>query len=507
MTEPLLRVRNLTKSYDGIAALKDVSLDVYPGEILALVGENGAGKSTLAKIVSGVTTADSGTVELAGAKVDFHSTGEAQRAGVAIVLQEFNLIPHLTIAENIFLTHRKAYKGGFWVDYGAMWARTEELLARLQLDVHLDPRTKVMDLSVAEQQIVEIVKAVAVDARLLILDEPTATLSRQEVAKLFDLVRRLQSQGVTLMFVSHKLEEIFQLATRVVVLRDGSKVRETPTAQLTEKGLIASMVGRDMGDLYTVRHRREPGEPVLEVRHLGRGDRVRDCSLVLRQGEVVGISGLVGAGRTELVRAIFGADKPDRGQVVVHGRTGWMRSPLAAIRHGIGMIPEDRKAHGLLVNLPVYQNVTLAYLTVKNGFWIHRGREEALVAAKVRELDIKVPGLRNPVGSLSGGNQQKAVIAKWLLTEPDIIVMDEPTRGIDIGAKFELYHLIDRLASEGRAILLVSSELPEILALSDRILVMNQGGIVKELGHAEATEEIIMSCSTHMENGATPAAH
>jgi ABC-type sugar transport system ATPase subunit len=292
----------------------------------------------------------------------------------------------------------------------------------------------------------------------------------------------------------------------VVVLRDGSKVCETPTAQLTEKDLIASMVGRDMGDLYTVRHRREPGEPVLEVRHLCRGNRVHDCSLTLRRGEVVGLSGLVGAGRTELVRAIFGADRPDRGQVEVHGRVGWMRSPRSAIRRGVGMIPEDRKAHGLLINLPVYQNITLAHLSVKSGFWIHKGREEALVSAMVKELDIRIPGLRNPVGSLSGGNQQKAVIAKWLLTRPDIIIMDEPTRGIDIGAKFELYHLIDRLAGEGRAILLVSSELPEILALSDRILVMNQGEIVKELGHAEATEEIIMAYSTHLENGAATAA-
>ena len=505
MTDPLLRVQDLTKSYDGIAALKGVSLEVYPGEILALVGENGAGKSTLAKIVAGVIEADAGAVDLAGTRVAFHGTAEAQRAGVAIVLQEFNLIPHLSIAENIFLTHKSAYKGGFWVDYAGMWARTEELLARLQLDVHLDPGAKVMDLSVAEQQIVEIVKAVAVNARLLILDEPTATLSRPEVGKLFDLVRRLQSQGVTLMFVSHKLEEIFELATRVVVLRDGSKVRESPTAQLTEKELIASMVGRDMGDLFTVRHRRPPGEPVLEVRRLSRGNRVFDCSLTLRRGEVLGLSGLVGAGRTELVRAIFGADRPDRGEVVVRGRVGWMRSPLAAIRRGMGMIPEDRKAHGLLVNLPVYQNITRAYLCLKNGFWIRRSREEALVEAKVRELEIKVPGLRMAAGSLSGGNQQKAVIAKWLLTEPDIIVMDEPTRGIDIGAKFELYHLIDRLAQDGRAILLVSSELPEILALSDRILVMNQGEIVKELDHAEATEELIMSYSTHMENGA-PAA-
>jgi len=498
MSEALLTVRDLEKSYDGIFALKGVSLEVQRGEILALVGENGAGKSTLAKIIAGVTRANAGTLELDGRQVSFHGTAQAQSAGIAIVLQEFNLIPHLTIAENIFLTHESAYKAGFWQDNATMLAKTVELFDRLELDVHLDPRAKVMDLSVAEQQIVEIMKALVVDARLLILDEPTATLSKQEVAKLFTLMRRLRDRGMTLVFVSHKLEEIFEIATRVVVLRDGLKVREALTAALSEKELIASMVGRDMGDLYSVRHRQEPGEPILEVRGLCRGNRVTDCSLTLRKGEVVGISGLVGAGRTELVRAIFGADRPSSGQVVLRGRSGWIKSPLEAIRRGIGMIPEDRKAHGLLVNLPVYQNITLAYLAVKGAFWIRRGREEAMVQTRIDELQIKVPALRSPAGALSGGNQQKVVIAKWLMTEPDIIFMDEPTRGIDIGAKFELYHLIDQLAANGKTILLVSSELPEILALSDRILVMNQGRIVKAFSHDEATEELIMASSAHV---------
>jgi ABC-type sugar transport system ATPase subunit len=499
MSDALLRVRDLEKNYDGIYALKGVSLEVFPGEILALVGENGAGKSTLAKIIAGVIRADAGTLEWDGRPVSFHGTLEAQRSGVAIVLQEFNLIPHLTIAENIFLTHPDAYKAGFWVDRATMLARTEELFDRLHLDVRLDPRTKVMDLSVAEQQIVEIMKALVVDARLLILDEPTASLSRQEVTKLLALMRRLRDAGMTLVFVSHKLEEIFEVATRVVVLRDGCKVRESPIGELTERELVASMVGRDMGDLYSVRNRHEPGEPILEVRNLCRGNRVFDCSLTIRKGEVVGISGLVGAGRTELVRAIFGADQPSSGQIVLKGRGGWLRSPLDAIRRGIGMIPEDRKAHGLLINLPIYQNITLAYLAARGPFWIGKHREEDLVRGEIDELQIKVPGLRNPVGALSGGNQQKVVIAKWLLTEPDLIFMDEPTRGIDIGAKFELYHLIDRLAAKGKTILLVSSELPEILALSDRILVMNQGRLVKEFSHAEATEELVMSYSAHVE--------
>lgn len=503
MSDTLLSVRDVRKSYHGIEALKGVSLEVFAGEIVAVVGENGAGKSTLAKIVAGVTTANSGSIEFRGKRVAFHSTAEAQAAGVAIVLQEFNLIPHLTIAENIFLTHRDAYKSGLWVDKNYMRAKTVELFDRLGLDLHIDPSTKVMNLSVAEQQLVEIIKAVAVDARLLILDEPSATLSRKEVCKLFALMRRLQEQGVTLLFVSHRLEEIFEISTRIVVLRDGSKVRESPTADITEKELISSMVGREMGDFYAIRNRHELGEPILEVDHISRGKRVLDCSFSVRKGEVLGISGLVGAGRTELIRAVFGADKPDSGKVTIKGKVGWLKSPLDAIRQGIGMVPEDRKAHGLLVHLPIYQNVSLAHLASKGHFWIRKRREEEQVAREIKDLQIKVPGIRYSAGSLSGGNQQKVVIAKWLLTNPDIIFMDEPTRGIDIGAKFELYHLIDKLAAEGKTIILVSSELPEILALSDRILVMNQGRIVKELGHAEATEELIMSYSARVDSCAS----
>ena len=498
MSESLISAREITKSYHGIKALKGVSLDIFPGEILALVGENGAGKSTLAKAISGVVAPDSGVIEFQGKRVSFRGTAEAQSAGIAIVLQEFNLIPHLSIAENIFLTRRDAYKSGIWVDKEFLRERTMGLFDRLDLDLHLDPFAKIMDLSIAEQQLVEIVKAIAVDAKLLILDEPSATLSRQEVCKLFHLMRKLQAQGVTLAFVSHRLEEIFEISSRIVVLRDGNKVREAITAGITEKELVSAMVGRDMGDFYSIRNRHELGEPILEVRNLSRGKRVIDCSFTAREGEVVGISGLVGAGRTELIRAIFGADRPDEGKVIIKGKAGWLSSPLDAIRNRVGMVPEDRKRHGLLVNLPVYQNISLALLASKGSFWIGKRKEEERIKEKIDELQIKVPGIRYSAGSLSGGNQQKVVLAKWLLTNPDIIFMDEPTRGIDIGAKFELYHLIDKLSASGKTIILVSSELPEILALSDRILVMNQGRIVKELSHAEATEEIIMSYSAHV---------
>jgi ABC-type sugar transport system ATPase subunit len=495
MSEPLLRIEDAKKSFVGIQALKGVSFDVEQGEILALVGENGAGKSTLAKIIAGVLPLDQGALYLDGNPITFRDTSEAQKTGIAIVLQEFNLIPHLSVAQNILLTHPEMYRGGFWTNKARMRKTTDSLIASLELDIHLDPGRKVMDLSVAEQQIVEIVKAIALNARLLILDEPSATLTRQEVAKLFSLMRRLRTHGVTLIFVSHRLDEILEISDRIVVLRDGSKVRELATEGTSEKEVAAAMVGRDVGDLYSVRERKPPGELLLEAKNVTRGNRVIDCSLAVHRGEVVGISGLVGAGRTELLRLLFGVDRPEEGQITIKGRVGWLRSPLAAIRNGIAMIPEDRKAHGLLVQMSVKQNITLSHLAGKGNFWINGHRQARMAETMIHALSIKTSGIRVHAESLSGGNQQKVVVAKWLLTEPDLIFMDEPTRGIDIGAKFDLYDLIDRLADRGMGIVLVSSELPEILALSDRILVMNRGRIVKELAHSEATEELVISYS------------
>jgi len=502
MNEVILNVKDVWKSFGGIQALKGVSLEVRRGEILALVGENGAGKSTLAKILSGVLKKDAGEIECFGKHVSFGSTTEARHAGVAIVLQEFNLIPHLSVAENIFLTTPEAYRGGFWLDRKAINTKTERLFQRISLDFFPDPNSKVMDLSVAEQQLVEIVKAVGVDAKLLILDEPSATLSREEVGKLFALMRVLRDSGVTLVFVSHRIEEVFEISDRIVVFRDGEKVREFVTKGTSPEELITSMVGRSIGDLYAIRKRKSPGDVILEVEDLTRLPRVRNCSFRLRRGEVVGISGLVGAGRTELLRLVFGADRPDGGSLRIKGKVGFLGSPREAIKNKSGMIPEDRKAHGILVQLPIYQNCTLASLASGGSAWISRKKEMARVEEKIRELRIKAPEIKNPAGSLSGGNQQKVVLAKWLLTEPDILLMDEPTRGIDIGAKFEIYSLIDELAAAGMAILLVSSELPEILALSDRILVMSRGSIVKELDYREATEEIIL---THSAQAGTEA--
>jgi len=491
--ETLLSAKEIRKAFGGIHALKGVSVDIGPGEILALVGENGAGKSTLAKIISGVYSADSGSLTFAGKEVSFKTASAARAAGISIVLQEFNLIPHLSVAENVYLTAREAYKGGVWLDRKRINEKTAALMKDINIDLDIDPGRIVGTLSVAEQQLVEIVKAVSVQSRLLILDEPTATLTQQETAKLFTLVRRLRKDGLSIVFVSHRIEEILDISDRIVVFRDGEKVREFVTKGTKADELITAMVGRDIGDLFAIRKRREPGEVLLEVSNVTRGKRVIDCSLQVRRGEVVGLSGLVGAGRTELSRIIFGADKADSGEMILRGNSVMVGSPSAAIKRGVGMVPEDRKSHGLFINLPIYQNVMLSYHVKNRGFWISANKERDLVDKKVEELRIKVSQTGLAVSSLSGGNQQKVVLAKWLLSKPDLLILDEPTRGIDIGAKFEIYHLIDALAASGVAILLVSSELPEIIALSDRILVMKQGRIVKALSHGEATEELILS--------------
>jgi len=504
MERTLLTIHDVRKNFGGIAALKGVSLEVRSGEILALVGENGAGKSTLAKIIAGVIGRDSGSVTLDGREVHFHSTTEAREAGVSIVLQEFNLIPDLSVAENVFLMAPQTFRAGFWLDRRSINRRTRDLIRQVRIDLNIDPTRKISSLTVAEQQLVEVLKAVSVRSRLLILDEPTATLTTQETAKLFALIRKLRSDGLTVIFVSHRIEEVFQISDRIVVFRDGEKVKEFITTETQQRELITAMVGRDIGSLYSIRKRSPPGEVVVEVSNLCRGNRVIDCSLRLRRGEIVGLSGLVGAGRTELVRTLFGADRADSGEVRIKGRVGIVRSPAESIHNGVAMVPEDRKNHGLLTELPIYQNITLSYHVHSRGFWISRGREMAMVDGKVKDLRIRIASSVKPVVSLSGGNQQKVVLAKWLLNEPDVLLLDEPTRGIDVGAKFEVYTLIDSLAARGVAILLVSSELPEIIALSDRILVMKAGRIVAEMDHRDASEERILSfCAqeeSHVDN-------
>ncbi|MDQ2652736.1 MAG: sugar ABC transporter ATP-binding protein [Chloroflexota bacterium] len=493
MTDLLLHARDISKRYGGIDALRSVSLEVHPGEVVALMGENGAGKSTMAKIIAGVERADGGVIEWDGQETHFRDTRDATAAGIAIVLQELSLVPDLSVAENVFLAHRSAYRGGWWLDRAAVAQGTLDLAARLGWDFPLDPERKVSDLTIAEQQMVEILRALSLDARLVILDEPTATLSPHEVDVLFSLVRRLQERGTAFLIVTHRLEEVFALADRITVYRDGELSGAFVTAETNQAEIIRAMVGRDLGDLFTIRQRQLPGDAVLDVQGLALGRESAPASFQVRRGEIVGIAGLVGAGRTELVRAIFGADRAAHGRVMLNGTAGLVRSPQRAIAQSAAMVPEDRKRQGLLIDLPIEDNVELADLAANGGFWLQPRRARSLVNRMRDDLQIKAPRLWQSVSSLSGGNQQKVVIAKWLALDPDLLILDEPTRGIDIGTKFELYRLIDAFAARGKAVLLVSSELPEILALSDRVLIMRNGAIVAELPHAEASEEAILS--------------
>ncbi|MDQ2683787.1 MAG: sugar ABC transporter ATP-binding protein [Chloroflexota bacterium] len=490
--QPILRASGIEKRYGGIVALRGVDLEIRPGEIHALMGENGAGKSTLAKIVAGVQTADAGTIEWQGAPVAFRATQEARDAGIAIVLQELNLIPDLSVAENIFLTHPESYAGGLFLKRRDINRRAHELFDRLGWDVPVDPARKVSELSVAEQQMVEILRALSWEAKLYILDEPTAALSSHEVNVLFGMIRRLRERGVSFLLVTHRIEEVFALSDRITVYRDGANSGVFETSQTTERQLIRAMVGRDLGDFFGVRERNEPGEPILTVTGLSRGQRLRNCSLTVRRGEVVGIAGLVGAGRTELIRAIFGADKADRGAVELRGRAGLLGNPSQAIAQSAAMVPEDRKAQGLLIDLPITHNISMVGLTTSRGFWLRKRAERDLMTRMTERLQIRAGDPRKAAGSLSGGNQQKIVLAKWLAIDPDLLILDEPTRGIDVGTKYEIYKLIDVLVAQGRGVLLVSSELPEVLALSDRILVMRDGELVGELNHAEADEATIL---------------
>jgi ABC-type sugar transport system ATPase subunit len=493
MTEPLLHAREISKHYGGIDALRGVSLEVHPGEVVALMGENGAGKSTMAKIIAGVERADSGVIEWDGREAHFRDTRDATAAGIAIVLQELSLVPDLSVAENVFLAHRSAYRGGWWLDRAAVNEATLELAASLGWDFPLDPRQRVSDLTIAEQQMVEILRALSLDTRLVILDEPTASLSPHEVDVLFSLVRRLQERGTAFLIVTHRLEEVFALADRITVYRDGAPSGNFVTAETNQAEIIRAMVGRDLGDLFSIRQRQPAGEAVLDVQGLALTRDSAPASFQVRRGEIVGIAGLIGAGRTELVRAIFGADRAAQGHVTLNGTAGLVRSPQRAIAQRAAMVPEDRKRQGLLIDLPIKDNVELADLAANGGFWLQPSRARSLVNRMRDDLQIKAPRLWQSVSSLSGGNQQKVVIAKWLALDPDLLILDEPTRGIDIGTKFELYRLIDAFAARGKAVLLVSSELPEILALSDRVLVMRNGAIVAELPHSVASEEAILS--------------
>ncbi len=487
---PVVRLQGVSKRFPGVLAVDDVSLDIYPAEVHIVAGENGAGKSTLMKLLSQVERPTKGTISINGQPVHFSGPHYAQSLGIAMVYQEFALAPHLSIAQNLFLG-REPLRLGF-IDRRAELRQARDLLRRVGL--YIDPRRLVSGLSIAEQQLVEIAKALALDAKLVIMDEPTATLTGQEIEELFDVIHNLTAKGIAILYISHRLDEIFRIADRVTVMRDGKVVATLPRDEIDEKKLIRLMVGRDIANLYP-KPETTIGDVVLRVEGISRAHVLHDCSFEVRAGEILGFAGLVGAGRTELARAIFGADRPDAGAIWLDGHKLRIKSPTDAIDIGIGYLTEDRKKDGLALTLGVDQNITLVNLPAFAGI-LNLGKEKRIALRARDQLKIRTPSIQRRVNLLSGGNQQKVIVARWLETKARVLFFDEPTRGIDVGAKAEMFELIGQLAKEGRAVILISSYLPELLNMCDRILVLREGRIVGELHRKQFSEERVIALAT-----------
>jgi ABC-type sugar transport system ATPase subunit len=490
---PVVRFQNVSKEFPGVLAVDSVDLEIIPGEVHVVAGENGAGKSTLMKLLSQVERPSGGEVEISGEPVEYHGPRYAQTLGVAMVYQEFALASHLSIAENLYMG-REPGRFGF-VNRRAESQEARGLLERVGL--RTDPDRLVSTLTVAEMQRVEIAKALAIDAKVVIMDEPTATLAEKEIEDLFEVIRDLASQGIAILYISHRLDEIFRIADRVTVMRDGKIVDTLPTSELDEDKLVRLMVGRDIGNLYP-KTEVEIGDVVLRAEGITRGHVLNDCSFEVRAGEILGFAGLVGAGRTELARAVFGADRIDSGTVELDGRRLRIRGPQNAIEAGIGYLTEDRKGEGLALQLGVDQNITLAHLPARLGF-INLAEERRIARRRRDELNIRTPSIRRRVQVLSGGNQQKVVVARWLETRARVLFFDEPARGIDVGAKAEMFSLIEDLAKDGRAIVIISSYLPELLNMCDRILVMHEGEVAGVIPREEFSEERVMALAAGME--------
>ena len=490
MSVPLIDIQNATKSFGGACALSDVSLQVYPGEVHALCGENGAGKSTLIKIITGAHAPDSGTLRINGQVVERLDPAAARAMGIAAIYQQPALFPDLTVAENVGL---RLERGGPWrlLRWGDRRRRACALLDRVGASVSVDE--PVRHLSMPQQQLVEIASALGGDAKVLILDEPTASLSDREVDNLFRVIRELRSQGVGMVYVSHRMEELSQIADRVTVLRDGKFVATLPMQGLTRTELIRLMVGRELSAFFPKSDVRLGGT-VLETRGLTcKSSGIEDVSLSVRAGEILGLAGLVGAGRTELARALFGLTPADGGEILLNGQRVEVNGPARAVEFGIAYVPEDRRRHGVVLDMPVSANVTLAILRrIARLGMLDFARERDIANSFVQRFGIKTASLESPVGTLSGGNQQKVALARWLATEPSMLILDEPTQGVDVGAKAEIHRLMGELAQRGLAIIMISSELPEVLGMSDRIAVMHAGRIVAVVNRADATQEKIL---------------
>ena len=490
---PAVTLRHVAKAFGAVRAVIDGTIDLYPGEAHALLGENGAGKSTMVKILAGVHEPDEGEVLLDGNPVTLASPAAARDAGIAVIYQEPTLFPDLSVAENIFMG-RQPLVAGRRIDRRRMLADAAALFGGL--GVRLDPGRICRGLSIADQQLVEIAKALSLEARVIVMDEPTAALSAAEVARLFEVVRTLRASGSAVLFISHRLEEVFEICQRVTVMRDGRHVLTSELAGMTTDDLVRAMVGRQMAE-RTAGERSAPGDMILTVERLTREGVFTDVSLQVRAGEIVALAGLVGSGRSEVARAIFGIDRFDAGRVMVRGRELRRASPTAAMAAGIGFVPEDRRQQGLVMDMSVQQNVALASLArLRKGGLVRSAAERAFASDWAVRLNLRYGRLTDPVLQLSGGNQQKVVLAKWLGRSPALLIVDEPTRGIDIATKAEVHRLLVQLAAEGVAILVISSELPEVLHIGDRILVMREGRLTAELRHEDATEEKIMAAAT-----------
>ncbi|MGO8694587.1 MAG: sugar ABC transporter ATP-binding protein [Rectinemataceae bacterium] len=494
----MLRLEGITKVFPGVKALSSVSLAIGKGEIHAIVGENGAGKSTLMNILSGVFPPDTGRIVFEGREIHPKDPRQAQGLGISMIHQELSLAPHLSVMENVFIGRLKRNALGL-VDYRKMRKMCVESLSCLGIE-SIPPDTKIADISVSQRQLVEIAKALSFDAKVLVMDEPTSSLTLSEAEMLLAVMRSLKASGVSILFISHRLDEVFTVSDRITVLRDGCLVKTLDKSEATVNEVVSMMVGREFERVFTrsYRHYSPMEKPVLEVRGLSSGKKLKDISFKMYRGEILALTGLVGSGRTELLQSLFGLDKVDSGEILVDGIERSIADPHDAIALGIGLVPEGRKDQGLFLEMSVKENISMAHLPGMSSYLFLKMQEEKKAArAYIEDLNIKTPSMNQRVKFLSGGNQQKAIIARWLMNNPRILFLDEPTHGVDIGAKSELYRIVDGLARKGMSVLFVSSELPEVLTLADRILVMHSGRIVKELGREAADQEEIMRYATN----------
>lgn len=494
MGDLILSMKGITKSFSGVAALKNAALDLKAGEVVALMGENGAGKSTLMKILTGIYSKDSGEIQYMGQEVCFKGPAESEEAGISIVHQELNMMNDLTVAQNLFIGREEM--NGFLIDDKKMNEKARELFKVLKIDIN--PAEKIGNLTVGKQQMVEIAKAISSKAKVIIFDEPTAALTDSEIEELFKVIRDLKKQGTGMVYISHRMDEINVISDRVIVMRDGEYVGTLITKECSKDDIIKLMVGRAIfGEPKTASNVSKDAPVVLKCENLNRGKAVKDVSFELRKGEILGFSGLMGAGRTEVARLIFGADKKDSGKIFINGKEVSINTPQDAVAHGIGYLSEDRKRYGLIVDKSVEENTVISSLNdFVKGIFIDKAKSKEVSQKYVESLKTKTPSVSQLVKKLSGGNQQKVVIAKWLVRNSDILIFDEPTRGIDVGAKSEIYALMERLAKEGKSIIMISSELPEVLRMSDRVIVMCEGRITGILDIAEANQEVIMQSAT-----------